>query len=248
MKSELLAIFTFAPGFIMGSGILGDDPAGLIAYVLGFIMVCLLSAVKRTYGSARFYAFSFGAGMFIGVLVFIANEGSAGSGIVFAFIIFGTIGSIALASFAVWIARKLGPPILVEERRERVQGSKARFEEAQRGREEERRRFEEERRRTEEQRRRREEEQRRREEARARSEQESRVRETYYDILGVSRNATQDEIKKAYNEAIRKCHPDLFFNQPEWLTKEAEQMSKKLNEAYGVLSDPNKRREYDGGL
>jgi molecular chaperone DnaK len=90
-----------------------------------------------------------------------------------------------------------------------------------------------------------EEEQRRTEEARAGFERESRVWETHYDILGVSRNATQDEIKKAYGEAIKKCHPGTFFNQPEWLEKEAEEMSKKLNEAYEVLSDVNKRKEYD---
>lgn len=52
MKSKLLAvllgIFTFGPGFVMGSSIFGDDMAGLIAYIFGFVVVCLLSALKRT--------------------------------------------------------------------------------------------------------------------------------------------------------------------------------------------------------
>lgn len=262
MKSKLLGIFIFASGFVMGSGIFGDDPAGLIAYIFGFIGVCLLSALKRTYGWAFFYAFTFGAGMLIGLSYFILifDEG-VGSGIVFDYIGFGTIGAAALGGFAVWIARQLRPPTPVGER-ERAEESKAGFEEEQRRREEERRRreeeqrrkgearsrYEEEQRRKQEERRRFEEEQRRREEAQARFEQEIRAKETYYDILGVGRNATQDEIKKAYDRSITKCHPDKFFDQPEWIRKDAEQMSKKLNEVYEVLSDPNKRREYDGGL
>lgn len=61
----------------------------------------------------------------------------------------------------------------------------------------------------------------------------------YYKILGVSRNASEDEIKKAFKKLARKYHPDV--------SKEpgAEEKFKEINEAYTVLSDPEKRRYYD---
>lgn len=62
----------------------------------------------------------------------------------------------------------------------------------------------------------------------------------YYNILGVSKNATQEEIKKAYWNLAKKYHPDKNPGN-----KEAEEKFKDINEAYEVLSDPEKRKHYD---
>ncbi len=62
----------------------------------------------------------------------------------------------------------------------------------------------------------------------------------YYKILGVSRDATQEEIKKAYRRLARKYHPDVRPGD-----KEAEEKFKEISEAYEVLSDPEKRKKYD---
>lgn len=64
----------------------------------------------------------------------------------------------------------------------------------------------------------------------------------YYKILGVSQDATQEEIKKAYRKLAMKYHPD---KNPD--DKQAEEMFKKASEAYQVLSDPEKRKRYDQG-
>jgi len=62
----------------------------------------------------------------------------------------------------------------------------------------------------------------------------------YYQILGVPRNASQEEIKKAFRRLALKYHPDR--NQG---NKEAEEKFKEINEAYAVLGDPEKRAQYD---
>ncbi len=62
----------------------------------------------------------------------------------------------------------------------------------------------------------------------------------YYEVLGVGKNATEQELKKAYRTLAKKYHPDM---NPD--NKEAEQKFKEINEAYGVLSDPDKKSKYD---
>ncbi|MFZ5647709.1 MAG: DnaJ C-terminal domain-containing protein [Bacillota bacterium] len=64
----------------------------------------------------------------------------------------------------------------------------------------------------------------------------------YYETLGVSRNATEKEIKAAYRKLARKWHPDLHTDKDK---ASAEEKFKQINEAYEVLSDPEKRAKYD---
>ena len=62
----------------------------------------------------------------------------------------------------------------------------------------------------------------------------------YYEVLGVDKNASEDEIKRAYKKLARKYHPDMNPGD-----KEAEEKFKEINEANEVLSDPEKKARYD---
>jgi len=62
----------------------------------------------------------------------------------------------------------------------------------------------------------------------------------YYEVLGVKKDSSAQDIKKAYRKLAMKYHPDRNKGD-----KEAEEKFKKISEAYAVLSDPEKRKQYD---
>ncbi|MDD3030977.1 MAG: DnaJ domain-containing protein, partial [Atribacterota bacterium] len=67
------------------------------------------------------------------------------------------------------------------------------------------------------------------------------AKKDYYQILNISKDASQEEIKKAYRKLALKYHPDANPDNK----KEAESKFKEIGEAYSVLSDPEKRARYD---
>lgn len=67
----------------------------------------------------------------------------------------------------------------------------------------------------------------------------------YYDVLGVSKDASDSEIKKAYRKAAMKYHPDKYSGASDSEKHEAEVKFKEINDAYQVLSDSNKKAQYD---
>ena len=66
-----------------------------------------------------------------------------------------------------------------------------------------------------------------------------------YQILGIDKNATLEEIKKAYHKLALQWHPDKWVNKSQEEKKQSEEKMKQINEAYEVLSDPKKRKAHD---
>ena len=67
----------------------------------------------------------------------------------------------------------------------------------------------------------------------------------YYEVLGVAKTASADEIKLAYRKAAMKWHPDRWVDGTDQEKKTAEENFKEASEAYSVLSDPQKKSRYD---
>lgn len=67
----------------------------------------------------------------------------------------------------------------------------------------------------------------------------------YYEVLGIQKGASEDDIKQAYRKAALKWHPDRWVNGTDAEKKTAEEKFKEASEAYSVLSDPQKRAKYD---
>jgi len=81
----------------------------------------------------------------------------------------------------------------------------------------------------------------------AKKELKKSKRKDYYKILGIERNASDDDIRKAYRKRALIHHPDRHANATDDVKKEQEKKFKEVGEAYGILSDPQKRTRYDSG-
>lgn len=71
------------------------------------------------------------------------------------------------------------------------------------------------------------------------------TKKDYYDVLGIKKTASENEIKTAYRKLALKWHPDRWVNSSGEEKKKAEEQMKEVNQAYGVLSDKKKRQNYD---
>ncbi len=71
---------------------------------------------------------------------------------------------------------------------------------------------------------------------------------TYYEILGVSPTASQEEIKKAFRERSKEFHPNAHIDEPREVIAELEEMMKEVTAAYSILSDASSRQKYDAKL
>ena len=74
------------------------------------------------------------------------------------------------------------------------------------------------------------------------------MEKSYYDILGVKKDASKDDIRRAFKKLSVKYHPDKHINDSEEDKKKAEEKFKEINEAYETLSDDKKRQEYDNPI
>lgn len=73
-------------------------------------------------------------------------------------------------------------------------------------------------------------------------------RKDLYKILGVTRDASDDEIKRAYKKMALKCHPDKQAGKSDEEREAAVNQFKAIGEAYEILSDPEKKNRYDEGV
>lgn len=73
-------------------------------------------------------------------------------------------------------------------------------------------------------------------------------RKDYYKELGLGQDATEAEIKKAYRKSALKYHPDRHSGSTDEQKEEAEKKFKRIGEAYALLSDPQKKQQYDSGM
>lgn len=76
-------------------------------------------------------------------------------------------------------------------------------------------------------------------------ENNSKKPKDYYELLGIKREASEDEIRKAYMKLAKKWHPDRHSSESEEEQKAATEKFKEISQAYSVLSDPEKRQHYD---